>query len=446
MPCAAIVDSGGKSIHAVVKIDAGNDEQLYRERVAELHEYLEKQGFPVDKACKNPSRLSRMPGVVRAGVKQALISVNSGARSYKEWFDTREEAEFDAEEIFASDMRNASPNDMSDALLGNRFLCRDDSWLMVAQSGIGKSVFAMQAALHIAVGRPIFNIRAHAPYKVVLIQAENNRLDLVEPFQSISAHMKLGDAENAMLDKNLVVVSENRASGALFVKFLSMLCKRHKPDIVIIDPLLSYIGDDISKQAVCSVFLRNLLNPVIRKFNIGVIVMHHTGKPKEKQSGTLSDLSYLGIGSSELTNWARGVSVITQNPDDNDIYELRHVKRGKRTGTPLTTYLCHSRDGGIYWESCSEPSRKVKPEKVYKSKYDSFGFENMPPLKHERDMDKSAVLDFIRKKLAEHAEPASTKDAMRVFESIRKLNRPLIIYNNGIWQGCLYMGSGESHA
>ena len=50
LPCSAIVDSGGKSIHAIVKIDAGNDEKLYRERVSKLHDFLAKNGFPVDKA------------------------------------------------------------------------------------------------------------------------------------------------------------------------------------------------------------------------------------------------------------------------------------------------------------------------------------------------------------------------------------------------------------
>ena len=53
LPCSAIVDSGGKSIHAIVKIDAGKDEKLYRERVSKLHEFLAKNGFPVDRACKN---------------------------------------------------------------------------------------------------------------------------------------------------------------------------------------------------------------------------------------------------------------------------------------------------------------------------------------------------------------------------------------------------------
>ena len=46
LPCSALVDSGGKSIHAIVKIDAGKDEKLYRERVSKLHEFLAKNGFP----------------------------------------------------------------------------------------------------------------------------------------------------------------------------------------------------------------------------------------------------------------------------------------------------------------------------------------------------------------------------------------------------------------
>ena len=43
LPCSALVDSGGKSIHAIVKIDAGKDEKLYRERVSKLHEFLGKK-------------------------------------------------------------------------------------------------------------------------------------------------------------------------------------------------------------------------------------------------------------------------------------------------------------------------------------------------------------------------------------------------------------------
>ncbi len=60
LPVVALIDSGGKSIHAWVKIDAA-DEAEWTERVEEkLFDILTAVG--VDSTCKNESRLSRLPG------------------------------------------------------------------------------------------------------------------------------------------------------------------------------------------------------------------------------------------------------------------------------------------------------------------------------------------------------------------------------------------------
>jgi len=63
LPISAILTSGGRSLHAWVKIDAQNAED-YRNTVAQMLSILAK--FGVDGKNKNPSRLSRLPGVVRA--------------------------------------------------------------------------------------------------------------------------------------------------------------------------------------------------------------------------------------------------------------------------------------------------------------------------------------------------------------------------------------------
>jgi hypothetical protein len=444
LPCAAIVDSAGKSIHAVVRIDAGNDERLYRERVAEMHSFLESRGFPIDKACKNPSRLSRMAGVDRNGIRQSLIAVNTGAKSYDEWISTREDVDSDFDEITIGNMLNSTPNDMSDALLGNRLLCRDGSMLIIAQSGIGKSVLAMQMAMLFALGRPLWGMASHCPRKMLLIQAENNRIDLIEPAQSIAKMMNLSDDEKELLNKNLVIISERKSSGAKFIRGFEKMCQKHRPDIVILDPLLAYIGDEISRQSACSGFLRNQLNPIIHKYNLGVIIMHHTGKPqKERNSSGLADLAYLGIGSSELVNFARAVSVITENADNPDVFEFRHVKRGKRAGMPVVTYLRHATDG-IYWCLADRPNSS-KPERIAKSKYDHLGLENFEPCLHDKDPSKSFLISKICQTLAAHGEPASTRDAVRVFDCVKKLAHPLIIYQRPYWVGSLYMPQEASH-
>lgn len=440
IPCVAIVDSGGKSIHAIVRINAGKDERLFRDRVAELHRYLELRGFPVDKACKNPSRLSRLPGVYRNGVRQKLIEVNPDALSWDKWLILQEDLKLDV--IRIDDIINADPNDTSDNLIGKRFLCRDGSWLIIAQSGIGKSVFAMQVAMHFAIGKSIFELNPHTPKRVILMQAENNRLDLMEPSKSILSQMQVSPEELELLRENLFIISENKSSGALFIKILEKVCARYVPDIVIIDPLLSYIGDDISLQAVCSSFLRNQLNPIIHKYNFGLIFMHHTGKPpKDKPVKNVADLAYLGIGSSELTNWARAVSVMVQNSDDNSVYELTHAKRGRRSGVEGRTFLRHASEGKIYWQTTTQPE---KQEDERECKYSFLKLEYMPELPHDSDYAKSRVFEYICQKLREHRKPSSFYEAKKVFDATRRREANILIFDRDkkVWRGVLYKTEG----
>ena len=62
--------------------------------------------------------------------------------------------------------------------------------------------------------------------------------------------------------ERLVIVTESVNTGERFTDAMRHLIGKHKPDLVWLDPLLSFIGDDVSKQDVCSYFLRNLLNPI----------------------------------------------------------------------------------------------------------------------------------------------------------------------------------------
>ena len=74
---ASLVYSGGKSIHAIVKIEAANYDE-YRKRVDYLYEVCRKNGLDIDRQNRNPSRLSRMPGIERNGKKQFLVDTNLG--------------------------------------------------------------------------------------------------------------------------------------------------------------------------------------------------------------------------------------------------------------------------------------------------------------------------------------------------------------------------------
>jgi hypothetical protein len=62
LPVAALIDTAGRSVHAWIKVDC-SDEEHYRELALKIYESLGR--FGVCRANKNPSRLSRLPGVRR---------------------------------------------------------------------------------------------------------------------------------------------------------------------------------------------------------------------------------------------------------------------------------------------------------------------------------------------------------------------------------------------
>ena len=75
-PMVALVYSGKKSMHAWVRLDGVTDlEEWYREVVRAYYRRFIPMG--VDAACRNPSRLSRLPGHHRKGAsRQKLLFLN----------------------------------------------------------------------------------------------------------------------------------------------------------------------------------------------------------------------------------------------------------------------------------------------------------------------------------------------------------------------------------
>jgi|Laugrespbdmm15sn_2_1035079.scaffolds.fasta_scaffold00209_6 hypothetical protein len=91
LPVSAVVYSGGKSLHAWVRVDAP-DLETYRQRVGVIHALPLLAAAGMDKANKNPSRLTRLPGARRKDKVQRVVAVNVGAASWGEWQRSQEQA------------------------------------------------------------------------------------------------------------------------------------------------------------------------------------------------------------------------------------------------------------------------------------------------------------------------------------------------------------------
>jgi RecA-family ATPase len=400
IPATAVISSGGRSLHAWVKIEA-KDRPEYDERVNLLYKHF--ADYRPDVKNKNPSRFSRLPNCMRFDKRQELLALNTGAESFTAW-QLEQDAAALGTEIQVKDLLEFNADNDTNSILGNRWLCRGGSCLIIGQSGTGKSSLEMQLAILWALERPAFGICPAKPLKSLIIQAENDLGDTAEMFQGVWRGMKLPGGEHPevirQVQQNLTIRKVSSHTGIQFCDLLRRVIDRDKPDLVWLDPALAYIGDDISKQSVCSQFFRNGLNPIAEATGVIWMILHHTGKPpkdpKSKSGWHSRDYSYEGLGSSDLTNWARAVMVLREF--DENLFELKLPKRGRRAGAKDTignfttsVWLKHA-DHGICWEQVDAPSEEEKEQVRAKTKY-----RTKPSIASDYDFD-----GFLQSVAGEH--------------------------------------------
>jgi len=414
LPVSAVIDSGNKSLHAWVRVDAP-DAAEYRRRVETVWALF--SGCSLDKQNKNPSRLSRCPngrrsvdGEVRV---QRLLALKVGAGTWDEW-ESNQLADELAEPLRVSQLTAYDTSHDPNNVLGNRWLCRGSSLVIVGQSGVGKSSLCMQLMILWALGLPAFNILPERPLRSLLIQAENDAGDLAEMYQGVRDGMKLTAEQERLLEDRIIIYRDTTHTGEGFTSLARRLVERHQPDMAWADPLLNYIGDDISEQRVIAEFCCNRLNAIAIETGVIWCLLHHTGKPskdpKATEHWTASDLAYSGLGSSALVNWSRETAVLlrVKTPDGQPpTFQLSMTKRRKRAGlrdvngdAADTIFLRHSSHGGICWEQCISPVSEGKPgrykpakEPGRQSKYDPARFAEVladfggkVSIQHEREI------------------------------------------------------------
>ncbi len=151
LPVACLVFSGKKSLHAIVRVDAGSYEE-YRKRVNYLYEICKKNGLEIDQQNRNPSRLSRMPGVMRNGHKQFLMDTNIGKASWEEWQEWIESVNDDLPDPESLDSVWNHMPELSSCLIDG-VLRQGHKMLIAGPSKAGKSFLQIEMCIAIAEGR-----------------------------------------------------------------------------------------------------------------------------------------------------------------------------------------------------------------------------------------------------------------------------------------------------
>ncbi len=289
LPIACLVYSGGKSLHAIVRVDAGNYNE-YRQRVDFLYNVCDKNGLQVDRQNRNPSRLSRMPGVIRNGKKQFLVATNIGYATWAEWKDYIDSITDDLPEF--ENMAEAWEHmpELSPPLIDG-VLRQGHKMLIAGPSKAGKSYALIEMCIAIAEGRSWFGWRC-AKGRVLYVNLELDRASCLHRFQDVYAALQIPPSSLPSIDIwNLRGVTEPMD------KLAPKLIRRAKKCnyiAVVIDPIYKVITGDENSADQMAHFC-NQFDKVCTQLGCAVIYCHHHSKGAQGGKRSMDRASGSGV-------------------------------------------------------------------------------------------------------------------------------------------------------
>lgn len=305
LPCKFIINSGGKSIHAIVKIDADNLNQ-YRQRVSELYEFAEKSGFAPDANDKNASRFSRLPGVKRGSKWQYIVDRDIGAESYNAWIEWRQEQADDlpADTSLAS-VWDSMPELKEELIPG--VLRVGHKLLLAGPSKAGKSFLLMNLAVSMAEGVEWLGMKCRQG-RVCYVNLELDEASCFHRFREIYERRGLEPKNIDNID-----IWNLRGHSVPMDRLAPVLIHRFKDknfEAVIIDPIYKVITGDENNATEMSKFC-SYFDRVATEMGVAPIYCHHHSKGASGKYSNAADRS-------------SGSGVFARDPDAIlDLSELR---------------------------------------------------------------------------------------------------------------------------
>lgn len=289
LPVAAVVYSGAKSIHAIVKVDA-SDNKEYRERVSYLYKICDKNGLEVDSQNKNPSRLSRMPGCIRGDHKQFIIETNTGKETWSDWVEWVESMNDDLpdEENLADVLFNLP--DYAEELIEG-ILRQGHKMLLVGPSKSGKSFSLIELCIAIAEGTKWMG-RQCKQGDVLYVNFELDRASCLHRFKDV--YQTLGLIPN---NANRIFVWNLRGKTPALDQLVPKLIRRaekKKYIAVVVDPIYKVITGDENSASEMAKFC-NQFDKIADALGASVIYAHHHSKGAQGGKKSMDRASGSGV-------------------------------------------------------------------------------------------------------------------------------------------------------
>lgn len=289
LPVACLVHSGGKSLHAIVRVEANSLEQ-YRERVRYLYQVCAKYGLQVDRANGNPARLSRLPGVWRNGRKQWLVATNIGKSGWQEWRAWLESVTDDMPEPESLLTVWDNLPELSPPLIEG-VLRQGHKMLLAGPSKAGKSFALIELCCAIAEGRRWLGWQC-AQGQVLYVNLELDRASCLHRFKDVYSRLNWPANNLQHID-----VWNLRGNAVPMDKLAPRLIRRAAQKnylAVIIDPIYKVItGDENSADQMAN--FCNQFDKVCTELGCAVIYCHHHSKGYQGNKRSMDRASGSGV-------------------------------------------------------------------------------------------------------------------------------------------------------
>lgn len=256
LPISTMVTSGGKSVHALVKVDAETPEE-YSQRVKQIFKLCRDSGLDIDEQNKNPARLCRLPGVERGDKRQELIGTGIGRISYEDWAENAQVDDLpDFEPL--SEFFDSPPELPPETIRG--VLRRGEKLVLTGPSKAGKSYALIQLATCMATGGWWMGRFKCQAQRVCYINFELTKANaaqrMIDVWKALNHSKKDGMANLSILNLRGQVVTAKA--------LVDTLIRRHKAmsnpyDMYIFDPIYKInAGDENSAKD---------MNELLREFD-----------------------------------------------------------------------------------------------------------------------------------------------------------------------------------
>lgn len=289
LPVAALVYSGKKSLHAIVKIDASTYEE-YKKRVDYLYNVCNKNGLKLDIQNRNPSRLSRMPGVMRNGKKQYLLDTNIGKENWNEWREWIESVNDDLPDPESmADVWDNLPS-LAPPLIDG-VLRQGHKMLIAGPSKAGKSYALIELCCAIAEGKKWLEWNC-TQGRVMYVNLELDRASCLHRFKDVYTALGIAPDNLSNID-----IWNLRGRSVPMDKLAPKLIRRTSKKnyiAIIIDPIYKVITGDENSADQMAHFC-NQFDKVCTELGCAVIYCHHHSKGAQGGKRSMDRASGSGV-------------------------------------------------------------------------------------------------------------------------------------------------------